>query len=54
MWRYFLQCRSLSRCILNRCSLQGIGYTGPTTCSLGKTCVYLNEYYSQCQLDPGE
>ncbi|KAG8904493.1 hypothetical protein FRC01_008706, partial [Tulasnella sp. 417] len=26
----------------------GIGYTGPTTCVSGWTCVYSNDYYSQC------
>ena len=26
----------------------GIGWTGPTTCVAGTTCVYSNDYYSQC------
>lgn len=26
----------------------GVGWTGPTTCVSGSTCVYLNEWYSQC------
>ncbi|KAF8315162.1 cellobiohydrolaseII [Clavulina sp. PMI_390] len=26
----------------------GIGYSGPTTCVAGATCVYSNPYYSQC------
>ncbi|EPS38637.1 hypothetical protein H072_7607 [Dactylellina haptotyla CBS 200.50] len=26
----------------------GIGWTGPTTCVSGSTCVYSNDYYSQC------
>ncbi|KAK6538476.1 hypothetical protein TWF694_010059 [Orbilia ellipsospora] len=26
----------------------GIGWTGPTTCVAGNTCVYSNAYYSQC------
>ncbi|KAG8968362.1 hypothetical protein FRC05_001586 [Tulasnella sp. 425] len=26
----------------------GIGWTGPTTCVAGSTCVYSNSYYSQC------
>ncbi|KAF3933710.1 hypothetical protein ABW19_dt0203379 [Dactylella cylindrospora] len=26
----------------------GIGWTGPTTCASGSTCVYSNPYYSQC------
>ncbi|KAF7322381.1 Glucanase [Mycena chlorophos] len=26
----------------------GQGYTGPTTCASGSTCVYSNPYYSQC------
>ncbi|KAG8726582.1 hypothetical protein FRC11_014871, partial [Ceratobasidium sp. 423] len=26
----------------------GIGYTGSTTCDSGLTCVYQNDYYSQC------
>ncbi|KAJ3572316.1 hypothetical protein NP233_g3159 [Leucocoprinus birnbaumii] len=31
----------------------GIGWTGPTTCVSGTTCVYLNDYYSQCQPGTG-
>ncbi|CAL1701982.1 unnamed protein product [Somion occarium] len=27
----------------------GIGYSGSTTCDAGTSCVYLNDYYSQCQ-----
>ncbi|KAF9005377.1 mannanase [Hymenopellis radicata] len=27
----------------------GIGYAGETTCASGLTCVYLNDYYYQCQ-----
>ncbi|KAJ6260397.1 hypothetical protein Dda_4623 [Drechslerella dactyloides] len=27
----------------------GIGWTGPTTCTSGNSCVVLNPYYSQCQ-----
>ncbi|KAK6504483.1 hypothetical protein TWF506_002678 [Arthrobotrys conoides] len=26
----------------------GTGWTGPTTCASGSTCVYSNEWYSQC------
>ena len=26
----------------------GTGYTGPTCCAAGSTCVYSNPYYSQC------
>ncbi|KAK6538615.1 hypothetical protein TWF694_010193 [Orbilia ellipsospora] len=26
----------------------GVGWTGPTTCVSGATCVYSNDYYSQC------
>ena len=28
---------------------QGIGYTGSTACDAGSTCVFENDYYSQCQ-----
>ncbi|AEO64954.1 23ac2323-bcd4-4ffe-a5f5-729369bd6a8a [Thermothielavioides terrestris] len=27
----------------------GIGYTGPTSCVSGYRCVYVNDWYSQCQ-----
>lgn len=27
----------------------GIGYSGSTVCDAGLSCVYLNDYYSQCQ-----
>ncbi|KAH8826111.1 putative glycosyl hydrolase [Flagelloscypha sp. PMI_526] len=27
----------------------GLSYTGSTTCDSGTTCVYVNDYYSQCQ-----
>jgi hypothetical protein len=27
----------------------GIGYTGPTGCAPGNTCILINPYYSQCQ-----
>ncbi|KAF8162873.1 glycoside hydrolase superfamily [Crassisporium funariophilum] len=27
----------------------GIGYSGSTVCDAGNSCVYLNDYYSQCQ-----
>jgi endoglucanase len=27
----------------------GIGWNGATTCVSGYNCVYLNDYYSQCQ-----
>nr|AAP81158.1 xylanase [Volvariella volvacea] len=27
----------------------GIGYSGPTECDSGLTCVHINDYYSQCQ-----
>lgn len=27
----------------------GIGYTGPTGCPSGSSCVYVNDWYSQCQ-----
>lgn len=26
----------------------GVGWTGPTTCTSGNTCVEYSEYYSQC------
>ncbi|KAF5321200.1 hypothetical protein D9619_000219 [Psilocybe cf. subviscida] len=31
----------------------GQGWTGPTTCVSGSTCVYSNPWYSQCQLASG-
>ncbi|KAK0185490.1 glycoside hydrolase family 10 and carbohydrate-binding module family 1 protein [Armillaria mellea] len=27
----------------------GIGYSGSTECDAGNSCIYLNDYYSQCQ-----
>lgn len=26
----------------------GIGYSGPRTCASGYSCVYVNDWYSQC------
>ncbi|KAG8812357.1 hypothetical protein FRC19_003182 [Serendipita sp. 401] len=26
----------------------GLGWTGPSVCPNGGTCVYMNDYYSQC------
>ncbi|PVF94246.1 hypothetical protein CPB86DRAFT_661492, partial [Serendipita vermifera] len=26
----------------------GLTWTGPTTCASGSTCVYSNDWYSQC------
>ncbi|KDR79273.1 hypothetical protein GALMADRAFT_223501 [Galerina marginata CBS 339.88] len=26
----------------------GVGFSGPAVCVTGWTCVYLNQYYSQC------
>ncbi|OBZ65450.1 Inosine-5'-monophosphate dehydrogenase [Grifola frondosa] len=37
----------VSRSGLGQCG--GIGYTGSTTCDAGTTCVYLNDWYYQCQ-----
>ncbi|CAG7846198.1 Endo-1,4-beta-xylanase C Short=Xylanase C; AltName: Full=1,4-beta-D-xylan xylanohydrolase C; Flags: Precursor [Serendipita indica DSM 11827] len=31
----------------------GIGYTGSKTCDSGLTCVYINDWYSQCQKGSG-
>lgn len=31
----------------------GIGYTGTTTCASGYSCVFVNEWYSQCQPGSG-
>ncbi|KAK0244735.1 glycoside hydrolase family 10 and carbohydrate-binding module family 1 protein [Armillaria nabsnona] len=43
-------------CILQRTSAVavwgqcgGIGYSGSTECDAGNTCIYFNDYYSQCQ-----
>ncbi|KAK0438641.1 glycoside hydrolase family 10 and carbohydrate-binding module family 1 protein [Armillaria borealis] len=43
-------------CILRRTSAVavwgqcgGIGYSGSTECDAGNTCIYFNDYYSQCQ-----
>jgi hypothetical protein len=30
----------------------GKGWTGGTTCATGSTCTYLNDYYSQCVVNP--
>ncbi|CCA70056.1 related to endo-1,4-beta-xylanase [Serendipita indica DSM 11827] len=32
----------------------GIGYTGSKTCDSGLTCVYINDWYSQCQKSTNE
>lgn len=39
--------RALSVAVWGQCG--GIGYTGSTVCDSGTHCVYLNDYYSQCQ-----
>ncbi|KFY02775.1 hypothetical protein O988_01924 [Pseudogymnoascus sp. VKM F-3808] len=31
----------------------GIGFTGPTVCASGNTCVVVNDWYSQCQVGGG-
>ncbi|KAF8655793.1 hypothetical protein AX16_002879 [Volvariella volvacea WC 439] len=31
----------------------GIGYSGPTNCDSGLTCVHINDYYYQCQKGSG-
>jgi endoglucanase len=30
----------------------GVGFSGSTSCVSGYTCVYLNDWYSQCQPQP--
>jgi len=36
------------RCVAKYAQCGGIGYSGPTCCESGSTCVVSNEYYSQC------
>ncbi|KAF7871718.1 hypothetical protein EAF04_003825 [Stromatinia cepivora] len=42
----FVAIAAAQQAIYGQCG--GVGWTGATSCAIGSTCVYQNQYYSQC------